>query len=113
MYNLAVYQKLLQINYTSIKKEEKASKMYFHYTEKYFFLVMITLQIYFLNNFDITNMSIESVVLSISSSVVPFSSCPQSFPASGSFQMSPFFPSGSQSIGASASASVLSVNIQD
>ena len=64
MYNLAGYQKLLQINYTSIKKEEKASKMYFHYTEKYFFLVMITLQIYFLNNFDITNMSIESVVLS-------------------------------------------------
>ena len=43
----------------------------------------------------------------ISSSVVPFSSCLQSFPASGSFQMSQLFESGGQSIGASASASVL------
>ena len=42
-----------------------------------------------------------------------FSSCPQSFPASGSFQMSQFFPSGGQSIGVSASASVLPMNIQD
>ena len=49
----------------------------------------------------------------ISSSVIPFSSCPQSFPASGSFQMSQFFTSDSQSIGASASASVLPMNIQD
>ena len=49
----------------------------------------------------------------ISSSVVPFSSCPQSFPASGSFPMSQFFTSGGQSIGVSASASVLPVNIQD
>ena len=49
----------------------------------------------------------------ISSSVVPFSSCPQSFPASGSFPMSQFVTSGSQSIGASASSSVLSMNIQD
>ena len=49
----------------------------------------------------------------ISSSVVPFSSHPQSFPASGSFQMSQFFASGSQSIGVSASASVLPMNIQD
>ena len=49
----------------------------------------------------------------ISSSVVPFSSCLQSFPASGSFPMSQFFTSGGQSIGASASASVLPVNIQD
>ena len=49
----------------------------------------------------------------ISSSVIPFSSCPQSFPASGSFPMSQFFPSGGQSIGASASASVLPMNIQD
>ena len=48
----------------------------------------------------------------ISSFVTPFSSCPQSFPASGSFQMSPFFASGGQSIGASASALVLPVNIQ-
>ena len=49
----------------------------------------------------------------ISSSVIPFSSCPQSFPASGSFQMSQFFALGGQNIGASASASVLPINIQD
>ena len=42
-----------------------------------------------------------------SSSIVPFSSCPQSFPASGSFQTSQLFASGGQSIGVSASASVL------
>ena len=48
----------------------------------------------------------------ILSSVIPFSSCLQSFPASGSFPMSQFFPSGGQSIGASASASVLQLNIQ-
>ena len=47
----------------------------------------------------------------ISSSVVPFSSCLQSFPASGSFPRSQFFTPGGQSIG--ASASVLSMNIQD
>ena len=49
----------------------------------------------------------------ISSSVVPFSSCLQSFPASGSFLRSQFFSSGGQSIGASASASVLPMNIHD
>ena len=49
----------------------------------------------------------------ISSSVIPFSSCLPSFPASGSFQMSQFFTSGGQSIGASASTSVLPMNIQD
>ena len=49
----------------------------------------------------------------ISSSVVPFSSCPQSFPTSGSFQMSQPFTSGGQRIGVSASASVLPMNIQD
>ena len=49
----------------------------------------------------------------ISSSVVLFSSCLQSFPASGSFPMSQFLTSGSQSIGVSASVSVLSMNIQD
>ena len=49
----------------------------------------------------------------ISSSVVPFSSYPQSFPASGSFQMSQLFASGGQSIGVSASTSVLLVNTQD
>ena len=48
----------------------------------------------------------------ISSSVVPFSSCPQSFPASGSFQMSQLFASGGQSIGVSASTSVLPMNTQ-
>ena len=48
----------------------------------------------------------------ISSSVVPFSSCPQFFPASGSFPVSWLFASGGQSIGASASASVLPGNIQ-
>ena len=45
--------------------------------------------------------------------LTPFSSCLQSFPASGSFPMSQFFASGSQSIGVSASASVFSMNIQD
>ena len=49
----------------------------------------------------------------ISSSVVPFSSCLQSFPASGSFQMSRFFASGGQNIGVSASTSVLPMNTQD
>ena len=49
----------------------------------------------------------------ISSSVVPFSSCLQSFPASGSFPTSQFFASGGQSIGVSASASVLPINTQD
>ena len=49
----------------------------------------------------------------ISSSVAPFSSCPQSFPASGSFLMSQLFTSGGQSTGTSASASVLPMNIQD
>ena len=49
----------------------------------------------------------------ISSSVTPFSSCPQSFPASGFFPMTRLFASGSQSSGASASASVLPLNIQD
>ena len=49
----------------------------------------------------------------ISSSIVPFSSCFQSFPKSGSFQMSQFFTSRGQSIGVSASASVLPMNIQD
>ena len=49
----------------------------------------------------------------ISSSVIPFSSCPQSFPASGSFQMSQLFASGGQSIGVSASTSVLPMNTQD
>ena len=49
----------------------------------------------------------------ISSSVIPFSSCLQFFPASGSFQMSQLFPSGGQSIGGSDSASVLPMNTQD
>ena len=49
----------------------------------------------------------------ISTSVVLFSSCPQSFPASGSFQMSQLFASGGQSIRVSASTSVLPMNTQD
>ena len=49
----------------------------------------------------------------ISFSVVAFSSCPQSFQASGSFPMTQFFTSGGQRIGASGSASVLPMNIQD
>ena len=49
----------------------------------------------------------------ISSSIVPFSSCLQSFPASGSFQMIQLFASGGQCIGVSASAPVLPMNIQD
>ena len=51
--------------------------------------------------------------LTISSSVVPFSSCLLSFPASGSFQMSQFFTSGGHSIGVSASTWVLPINTQD
>ena len=58
--------------------------------------------------------SIETVMpSSISSSVIPFSSCPQSFPASGSFQMSQLFTSGGQSIGVSASTSVLPMDTQN
>ena len=49
----------------------------------------------------------------ISSSFIPFSSCLQSFPALGSFPVSQFFPSGGQSIGLSASTSVLPMNIQN
>ena len=49
----------------------------------------------------------------ISSSVIPFSFCLQSFPASGYFQMSQLFASGGHSVGVSAAASVLPVNIQD
>ena len=49
----------------------------------------------------------------VSSSVIPFSSCPQSFPASGSLPMSKLFTSGGQNIGVSASTSVLPMNTQD
>ena len=49
----------------------------------------------------------------ITSSAIPFSSCLQPFPGSGSFQIRQFFASGRQSFGVSASASVLSMNIQD
>ena len=49
----------------------------------------------------------------ISSSVIPFSTCPQSFPALGSFQMSQLFTSGDQSIGVSASISLLPMNTQE
>ena len=56
---------------------------------------------------------VHLVGVAIHPSVIPFSSCLQSFPASGSFPMSQFFPSGGQSIGVLASASVLPKNIQD
>ena len=55
----------------------------------------------------------DAIHPAISSSVVPFSSCLQSFSASGSFLISQLFTSGGQSIGPSASASVLPINIQD
>ena len=59
-------------------------------------------------------MPIESVMpSSISSSIIPFSSHLQSFPASGSFPVTQFFSSGGQRIGISASASVFPMNIQD
>ena len=58
-------------------------------------------------------MSIELVDSTISSSVVPFSSCPQSFPVSESSQTSQLFTSGGQSIGVLASTSVLPMNTQD
>ena len=58
-------------------------------------------------------MSIGSVMPSNHLISVPFSSCLQSFPASGAFQMSQLFASGGQRIGISASASVLPMNIQD
>ena len=58
-------------------------------------------------------MRYHSTISSISSSVIPFSSCLPSFPSSGSFSRSQFFESGDQSIGVSASALVLPMNIQD
>ena len=58
-------------------------------------------------------LSIQWCHPTISSSVIPFSSCPQSFPASRFFPRSPFFTSNGQSIEASALASILPKNIQD
>ena len=58
-------------------------------------------------------MRCHSAISSISSSVIPFSSCLHSFPASGSFSRSQFFESGDQTIGVSALASILPMNIQD
>ena len=55
---------------------------------------------------------VSDAIQPITSSFFPFFSCPQSFPASGSFPMSQFFVSGGQSIGVSASASVLPMTIQ-
>ena len=55
----------------------------------------------------------QTHVHAIPSSVIPFSSCPQSLPASGSFQMGQLFGSGGQSTGVSASTSVLLMNTQD
>ena len=58
-------------------------------------------------------LGISDAIQPISSSVIPFSSCLQSFPASGSFQRSQLFASGGQSIGVSMSASALPMNLQD
>ena len=60
---------------------------------------------------ELTQTHVRRVGPTILSSVIPFSSCLQSFPASGSFPVSQFFTSGGQSIGVSASASVLPMNI--
>ena len=62
---------------------------------------------------EFTQLDVHWVSATISSSVIPFSFCLQSFPASGSFQRSQLFASGGQSIGISASTSVLPMNIQD
>ena len=59
------------------------------------------------------NHRVGDTIAAIPSSVIPFSSCLQSFSASGSFPLSQFFLSGGLSIGASASKSVLPMNIQD
>ena len=61
----------------------------------------------------IHSLRVGDAIQPISSSVIPFSSCLQYFPASGSFAVSQFFTSGGQSIGASSSASALPMNIQD
>ena len=66
-----------------------------------------------ITNCQSTQTHVHWVSDAILSSVIPFSSCPQSFPASGSFQMSQFFTSGGQSIGVSASTSVFPMNTQD
>ena len=58
-------------------------------------------------------LKLTSIELVLPSNHLVLPSCPRSFPASGSFQMSQFFSSGAQNIGVSASASVLSINIQD
>ena len=62
---------------------------------------------------EFTQTHVHQVGDTISSSVVPFSSCPQSLPVSGSFPMSQLFSWGGQSTGASASALVLPMNTQD
>ena len=61
---------------------------------------------------EFTQTHVHPVGDAIQPSVVPFSSCPKSLPASGSFPVSQLFSTGGQSIGASASASVLLMNIQ-
>ena len=66
-----------------------------------------------LPEFTQTHIHWVSDAIPASYSLIPFSSCLQSFPASGSFQISQFLPSGGQSIGVSASASVLLMNTQD
>ena len=65
------------------------------------------------NHHQLMELTQTHVHWAISSSVVPFSSCPQSLPASGSFPVCQLFVSGSQSTGVSASTSVLPVNTQE
>ena len=83
------------------------NKLYNQHNSKFFRIITVQ------SNSVISN-SLQSHGLqchrTISSSVIPFSSCFQSFPASESFQMSQFFISGGQSIGVSASTSVLSIS---
>ena len=72
----------------------------------------ISFVLHYLPKFALIHVQRMRCCLTISSSVIPFSSCLQSFPTSGSFPVSWLFASGGQSIGASASASVLPMNIQ-
>ena len=68
--------------------------------------------LHYLPEFAQTHVNLVSDAIQPSHPVFPFSSCPQSFPASGSFPVSRLFASGSQSFGSSASVSVLPMNIQ-
>ena len=97
------------------------SLLYHVFTKKARQLYTVTIFLNLFNQCKFSSVQFNHSVMSdflwchptISSSVFPFSSCLQSYPASGSFPMSPFFTSGGQSIGVSVSTSVLPMNIQD